>query len=371
VVAGLLTLFVVYRFLCKVSVGDNARFFLFSLVALNPDFAGINAQVTNDSFVILFSTLTIYLLYEFLEKKSFKTFIVMLLSMVLALLSKSTALTLFLGIVFILGVRALCGWSDKVHRNSYLAYLIISVLLVSSAVSILGEYYYEYRLSGTLLRFNAQMYPPPYFLDETFYSRPGVTSIDNSYLSFMFLDLMEHPTITNGLEIIPEHRASLWTQIYGRTNFIYFAAWPNAWSTENKYLLWLGRVTFLLALLPLILFIYGYILNLLRVFQGARLLGREYFCWDTRWIFPFLAICYLAFIILFTAFYRDFSCMKAIYLYPGILAFLYVVGDGWLLVDKISRIRILGSLLNAWFFALLLCYVINVLALVMNLSFKV
>src|SRR6266849_3488093 len=52
--AGVLTLLVALQLLATLRLAERARFFSFSLMALNPVLIGINAQATNDSFVYLF-----------------------------------------------------------------------------------------------------------------------------------------------------------------------------------------------------------------------------------------------------------------------------------------------------------------------------
>src|SRR5688572_29094021 len=58
-IAGLITLVLVMHFIMSESeLSAKVRFISFSLVALNPKLIGINAQATNDSFVILFVSLS-------------------------------------------------------------------------------------------------------------------------------------------------------------------------------------------------------------------------------------------------------------------------------------------------------------------------
>jgi len=73
-VAGLITISIVWLFLKKQHLTDQVRLLCFSLVALNPKFIGINSQVTNDSFVILFSTAALYYAYYFFGSKGIKHF---------------------------------------------------------------------------------------------------------------------------------------------------------------------------------------------------------------------------------------------------------------------------------------------------------
>ena len=55
--AGVATLFVVRRALGRRGLSDSIRVLTFAFVALNPTLIGLNAQATNDSFVIFFATI--------------------------------------------------------------------------------------------------------------------------------------------------------------------------------------------------------------------------------------------------------------------------------------------------------------------------
>src|SRR3954462_10267078 len=59
VLAGMATLWLIFLFLRRIEISDRAKLSAFSLVALNPMLIGVDAQATNDSFVILFATLTL------------------------------------------------------------------------------------------------------------------------------------------------------------------------------------------------------------------------------------------------------------------------------------------------------------------------
>src|SRR5215468_7205595 len=64
--AGIFTVLLAYRFfISEVEFSEKVRFVAFSLLALNPVLIGINAQATNDSFVILFGSLAFYFGWHF------------------------------------------------------------------------------------------------------------------------------------------------------------------------------------------------------------------------------------------------------------------------------------------------------------------
>lgn len=84
----------------------------------------------------------------------------------------------------------------------------------------------------------------------------------------------------------------------------------------------LGRVIFLCALFPTGLFLVGVckrvIATLRRVFGGAQ--GPPAPLGD--WLLDLTAFGHLAFIMLYALQYRDYSFMKAIFIFPGLFAFL-------------------------------------------------
>jgi len=49
-----------WRFIGNLPVSGRAQFFGFALLALNPKLVGINAQATNDTFVIFFDVAALY-----------------------------------------------------------------------------------------------------------------------------------------------------------------------------------------------------------------------------------------------------------------------------------------------------------------------
>lgn len=96
---------------------------------------------------------------------------------------------------------------------------------------------------------------PLNFFEPTVVGRPGVISIEDAYLTFRWIDLLLHPQIDGRLALEPRHRGSLWTQLYGRANFAQFERHPRSWQTDSTLVLGLARVTFVLALWPMLLWL--------------------------------------------------------------------------------------------------------------------
>src|SRR5690349_17224395 len=104
--AGIGTLFLVRRALHQWDVSPPIRLLAFALVALNPTLIGLNAQATNDSFVILFATLALFEGCEFFRTGARRAFSVMTASVVLATLSKGNGLVVFVAVMAALVISA-------------------------------------------------------------------------------------------------------------------------------------------------------------------------------------------------------------------------------------------------------------------------
>ena len=87
-IAGFSTLWIVWLFLRTQHLRHQTKLISFAIIALNPMLMGVNAQATNDSFVILFATCTLYCTYSFFSTARVEFFYMMVFSVVLAALSK-------------------------------------------------------------------------------------------------------------------------------------------------------------------------------------------------------------------------------------------------------------------------------------------
>ena len=203
-VAGIITMAIAHAFLAKRRLAAKHRLLCFSLIALNPKLIGINAQATNDTFVILFCSLTIYFTYLFLELGRHRDFGCVTVCAILAGLSKGNGLVMLPWIIVVLLAKLLVskGSSPKLRRN-YALYLVSFLFAYFVVVSPLGQYVYKYQRYGTPFMHPMSDGPMPHLFRKTYVRRPGVTSFVDSYLSFRFLDLMRNPTVTNERDSYP------------------------------------------------------------------------------------------------------------------------------------------------------------------------
>jgi hypothetical protein len=335
--AGILTLLVALHFIIsQVKVSAKVRFIAFSLLALNPKLIGINAQATNDSFVILFASLSLYFGYGFFERRLVKDFFWMTAFAILAGLSKGNGLVVGIAIVLVFALALIQGWDGhSLTRRQIFFYGTIFLAAYVAVVPMLGPYWEHYRRYGSPFVINMRPALFPHVFEKTFVYRPpaekpapGVTSIADALLTFRLLDMLRTPVITNDPDRYPQHRTSLWSQLYGRAHFVHFDAWPRAWQLPEVRWQWatrlvwnLGRLIFLCALLPTILLLVA----VLRRFVAALrwvIKAQDPPVQFGQWLLDLSVFGYIAFIVAYSLRYRDFTVMKAIFIFPGLLGFL-------------------------------------------------
>jgi hypothetical protein len=368
-VASIATLFIIRHSLIRRGVTPPIRLLAFALVALNPALIGLSAQATNDSFVIMFSTLALDRAIEFFRSGARRDYILMTAAVVLAALSKGNALVVFIAIVVTL-VHAIVQ-SQRIPALSRRQVVALTAAFVGVFVVFtvtLGSYRSNWQDTGSPFSVNGDPAPMPHFIERTYVYRPGTTSVADTYFTFRFVDMLEHPFITNSRDVYPLHRTSLWSQLYGRAHVIQFAQHPPSWRNTSPLVLNISRLILVLALLPTALLLAG----ILRASaQVTTAVARRVSSRDTldKELLVLTALGFIAFIILYTLRYRDFSTMKAEFLFPGLLAYVFIFADEILLAvatyARRPRVQQLGAYLIA---TLLTFYVVDVLILAVQLT---
>jgi hypothetical protein len=318
--AGLITLLVIGFFLLRLPGKSGLlKVLAFGLVALNPDLIGINSQATNDTFAILFSTLALYCTYAFLQKKRPVTFLLMLLFVILGISAKTnvwvSAIAILLGLL-------LQAWMEKENKARLwlAAGLFGLVTLAVSAINPLNQYISNYRQYGSPILLNIERQPLPAFFKQTSAYRPGILSIQDGIFTFKFIDLLRYPRIDDAASYTPI-RTSLWTQLYGRANSIHFENWPESWSSTGDQGFTLSRAIYILALLPSALLLLGVALEIYLVLKSLIKRDPELAAATHFGLTAIAAAGFVFFITVYALEYRDFSVMKAIFLYPAVLTF--------------------------------------------------
>jgi len=360
--AGMLTLLLVFSQLHRSPLAFKWRLWAITLIALNPRLIAINGQLSNDSFAILFGTGAVFLTIKCLTAPSICWCIAAQLVLSWGLMTKGTTWVIGIAMLIVFVVRSMREPSKKDSLVFLGMYLVTAV---NGYVSILSagydfEHYDVYANRGRG--------HPLHFLEPTDVGRPGVRSIADGYLTFRFVSLLRDPQITNGKAIEQTHRTSVWTQLYARAHFAQFEQHPPSWKTDNPLVLNIARCSMVLGLLPLFFLCVGLaesIFNSLRAWRSGFVPMRDnylgFFCTIT-------CLGYIAFIIKFTADYRDFAAIKLIYLLPGVLPFAIALLKGMQLCGERLPRRSVESFLNGALFILAVSYFAGIVSLVLLLS---
>jgi hypothetical protein len=333
-------------------------------VALNPDLIGINSQATNDTFAILFSTLAIYCTYAFMQKRRPVTFLLMLLFIILGISSKTnvwvSAIAIFLGLL-------IQAWMEKENKGRMLlaAGLFGLVTLVASALNPVNQYISNYREYGSPILLNIERQPLPAFFKQTSAYRPGILSIQDGFLTFKFIDLLRYPRIDDATPYAPS-RTSLWTQLYGRANSVHFENWPESWFTAGEQGFTLSRAIYILALLPTALLLIGAGMEIFLALKGLIKRDPELAAATHFGLTAITLTGFFLFIIIYALEYRDFSVMKAIFLYPAMIVFplLFLRAGETLSAHLPERFRWVRAGFAIWMVALFILYSADIITMI-------
>jgi hypothetical protein len=377
-VAGIVVLVVVRRFLAEIDIGTPARLVTFALVALNPGLIAIGAQATNDALAIALSTLTLYFGYRvFMMDGRWRDFWAMTSAASLAAITKGHGLVLLGAVPAAFAFSALTLGADA-RRQARRAALFSTLVLATAIVA--GPYRELHRHFGSPLGDPVSVRMPfPNLLEKTVAGRPGVRSIFEALATFRFVDLLRRPVMTNGNELIEQSRTSLWSQLYARAHFAHFAAYPPSWEDRRTGIQQLGRMIFLLGLMPTAIGLAG----LVRQSRGliasvARVAGRgkggaprdhgREAITSPQALLLLGAWGYLATVTLYALKVRDFSAMKEIFVYPGLLGFTMCFALELNRIDlRLHGYVVARGIALAVFGGLAFCYVADIGALIARL----
>ncbi|OQY69333.1 MAG: hypothetical protein B6D46_00355 [Polyangiaceae bacterium UTPRO1] len=328
--AGILTLFVVLRFLDLQDVSNRTRFFAFALVALNPALVAINAQVTNDSFVILFGSLTLSRGYRFFRDFRRRDFVCMTAAAIAAAMSKATGLPICLAIVLVFAIALAHGSAAGAPRSSStLGYAAVFAGALLAALTVvapkLGSYAELYHRYGSPFVTNRlpEPFPRP-FAPTVFTGDAGVRSIAESLFTFRIVDLLRHPVVGNGRgERFPLHRTSVWSQVYGRLSSIRFDDYLETWRPLSAAPTNLARAALVLGLFPAALLALGVATAVARAAASPRRVRPH------EWLIGMAAAGSTAFLIALALRYRDYTFFKPILAFGGLAAFAALFARGY------------------------------------------
>lgn len=333
---GVGTLWVARRFLRESIAHPRVELLLFGLLAFNPRLLSIHIQATNDAAVVFCSVLACWKLWRYLESESASDAWAAVLATVLAGLAKGSGWFVFFWVAVVLTVRWIVdrrGSAAPARRFAPGRALLVLVLTFGSVVPIAGPYAAHWQRFGSPFVMNIPKDPPPKWSEPTVARRPGVLSIRDAFLTFRLRNLIERPYTTHDNAGFPRHRTSLWTQMYGQTASLWFSQWPKSWTNRTAVATGTSRALILLCLLPLSLGLSGLTFDGRRMLRALRAGPHAYLRERREWIFPLLAASFAAMMFKLSHDYRDFSVMKAIYIFPALLAPLCWIGLGMSAVE--------------------------------------
>lgn len=360
--AGLATLWLLLLFVESLPAAPTQRLAGFCLAAFNPYLVAIHAQASNDAFAVLFSTAALYHAFVYFRARSGGRLLSFTLFSALASLSKGTGLVLFVGFGLLLTAAAwtASGGAARKAARRHAALFVLGYLLV---VPYFGQYVRNYREFGSPFVTNMAKDPLPYFFKETYPARPGMTSIFNSYFSFYFPQLLRVPMISADPGPDQYHKTSFWTLLYGTTHTLHYYQWPKTWRSKARYAFDLARAIFVLALIPTVLFAFGLLQMAAELLESLRRDERAALL-SPRAIALLFTLGFGSFLIVYSLFHRDFGSVKAIYIYPGLLAFVVAFGEGYALCASRAHVR---AWINGGIGLLCLLYAADVAAVIARL----
>jgi hypothetical protein len=328
VLFGFFTLLFFWKYLKNTTLGDNSRLIIFAFFALNPGLAAINVQFTNDSLAIFCGVAAVYFADKFFRTQQRRDFIWLVIYVIACSLTKGSGLVLF-AVLFLFFVTRIIAQRSKEMRMKLVKYGLIYTISFLAIVPFAGGYYHNYKKYGSATLSTWDKDRPPLFFERTPVFRPGVLDMFHAWFTFRYLDMIEQPYVTNGPRPYPMHRTSLWSQLYGRTMFLHYDQWPHPWQSLEPFIINIGRLLIILGIIPLLIFLRGMAHNLKKMFIGMRKGFRTYLESSPDLLHLAIAAALFASSILYTYNYRDFSSMKSIYIFPGLISFIKLFADGY------------------------------------------
>lgn len=330
---GIASLLLLWAWLRRRALDEHWKLALFALFALNPRFAAINAQVTNDSLVIFAATACFFFYAGFLESRRFLKLWLTVIFGALAVAAKASGIV----VVLLVAIHLLVFAALHFRRLPRLKTQIAAFVLLVGAAGVLvpyAGYVQNAEQAGKALVNNIPKPPPLSWSEDTHWNQAGATSVVSSYLSFPWLSLVDYPYINNSVDEVnpyPVHRTNHWTQLYGRHLFSRYDRWPSPWATNGYWTTRAGQAAMALGLVPLGLVLAGLGCLAVSVLRGLRS-GAAFrrLVADPEVFVAMTAVGLLALSLKLSLDFQTYGIMKAIYLYPafiGILA-LMVRGTG-------------------------------------------
>lgn len=362
-IAGCATVYLFLRFIRPLNFPETLKLIVFAFFALNPRLIAISGQATNDALIILLGTVNLYAIIRLFKAPSLKYAVIIIVSLVLGSMAKLNFGVFFIATMIVLVVLSL------LHRNyslslkkGYLGTALLGFLLSALTFLSFNGYIRDYKENGKLFTYNTPTYELPhlYHLDMVYI--PGIRSVYSGYFKFHYFDLIRNPHLSYTGKLRFQHMHSHFSQVYGRFYFLGFDNWPAEWRTDSRLITGTGRISLAVGIIPTLLLFIGLFMTLRNVFKGWKNLKQ-----DESWIYLLYIAGFLGFSVLFSLFGRTFVFMKAIYIFPGLLATVvpFLLGN-----SAIMKNRTITRALYGFYIFLFVLYIIPVIYLIIQLGQK-
>ncbi len=328
VLLGFFTIFLFWKFIKKQSFGEITKILLFSFFAFNPSLVGINIQSTNDTMEIFFGVMAIYYCDSFFKSTKIIDFVLLLVALLAAALTKATGILLFI-VIAVFFIFKIFSQPERYQKLRLAKFFASSILCFFFIVLFAGGYYTYFKKYNSLPSSVWNKDPAPFFFKDSYIARPGVMNMATGFFTFRYFDMIRQPYINNECDNYPLHRTSLWSQLYGRTVFLQFDQWPPAWQTHAPVVIFVGRVLIALGIVPLFLFLWGFGRGIIDFVKNILKKGSAYLAEENNYLHIGVTVALFSVIVKYCHDYRDFSAMKSIYIFPGFISYIKLFMDGY------------------------------------------
>ncbi|MBX2951665.1 MAG: glycosyltransferase family 39 protein [Leadbetterella sp.] len=361
--AGCATVYIFLRFIRPLHFPETLKILVFAFFAFNPRLISIFGQATNDGLIILLGTVNLYAITKIFHKPSLKYALLVIISLVLGSMAKLNFGVYFIGTLIVLVVLAILHRNYSFSlRKGYLGTAALGLLLSAFTFLSFNGYIRDYKENGKLFTYNTPTYDLPHLYELESSYIPGILSIYSGYFKFQYVDLIRNPHLSYTGEHRFKHLHSHFSQVYGHFYFLGFDNWPPQWQNDNRVITAIGKVSLAVGLIPVFLLFTGLFMLVKNLFRGWDNLKR-----DASWIYLLYIAGFLGFSVLFSLMGRTFVFMKAIYIFPGLLATVvpFLLGNAAFIKRKAVR-----TALYAFYIGLFVLYLVPVVYLIVQLGGK-
>ena len=354
-IMSLLAIWFTWLFMLRLNIKEEVRRIIIGFWLINPALMSISIQSTNDTIIVLLACMAAYWFYRSIQLDNWKYLIGVATVASLAPHFKGSGLALF-GIFSLLVLF-------QIIRNFKERWSVLPVVTIGVIVLVFfSRYTHNYETYGHPLTTNLNKPAPPPLFDDgaEFWMRPGITSIATGYFTFPLGSMLKQPFNINSGENYPKHRTSFWAQMYGSFYHIQFLNHPWSWRCKHPDMMNLARIIFIVALVPTSLFFIALFVDIRSYFKLLITGHLDRILIKSLLLGLFGA--YLFFALKYSHDYRDFGCIKSIFILPAMIPISTIFASG------VNTLRVNSKLRTYVIFTILLVTVLCIASDVFLLS---